>query len=415
MIRLEAEPAEEPSVEHFERRGLYVLAASTFTCFIGITSVMPLMPLYMLSLGAGSLGDAALWSGLALGVTPLVSASASPVWGLVADRYGYKPVIQRSLFGYAAVFVPMALVTAIWQMFALRLILGLFAGFSPQAMGMASTLVPRHNVTAAIGLIQVAQIAGASVGPLLGGVVADHWGFSAAFIAAGALNAASGVAATIWLSGERLGSRSPLGGRESVRAVFALPGFIPILLMLAIVRMAERSIDPLVPLLIVNFGLDRGSVGSTAGLIISTGTLAITVSTIMVGRFGDRIKGARLLKLQLVTSAIACLPFMLASTAWQLAGFRLILGVATGGTITLALAFAAKTIPAETRGAAFGILGSATLYGGAFGMIGFGGLASLDLRLPFVVLSGLYLTAAVAATVGARQVANANGGALTLK
>ena len=330
-----------------------MLAAATFTCFIGITIVLPLVPLYVLSLDVGSLGDAALWSGIIVGITPLVSASASPLWGLVADRYGYKPVIQRSLFGFAALF-------------------------TPQAMGMASTLVPRQRVTWAIGLIQLAQISGSSIGPLLGGVVADRWGFGAAFITAGALNAVTGIAATFWLSGRRQGAGSRVKGRQSVRTLLAFAGFVPILLTLAMLRMAERGIEPLLPLIVVKLGPGGGSSASTAGVIISLGTLAITLSTIIVGRVGDRFKGARLLKVQLVASALACLPFLLASSIWQLAGFRVVLGLATGGTLTLALAFAAKSVPMGTRGTAFGILGSASLYGGAFGMIGSGAIASPD-------------------------------------
>ena len=58
---------------------------------------MPFLPLYFQQLGVQDVGEIALWSGLSLGVTPALTALLSPFWGRLADRFGRKIMVERSL------------------------------------------------------------------------------------------------------------------------------------------------------------------------------------------------------------------------------------------------------------------------------------------------------------------------------
>ena len=69
----------------------------------------------------------ALWAGLQAAVTPAVSGLLSPVFGRLADRYGHKMMLIRSLSGFVVIVAAMGLVTSVQQLFACRLIMGLFA------------------------------------------------------------------------------------------------------------------------------------------------------------------------------------------------------------------------------------------------------------------------------------------------
>jgi hypothetical protein len=63
------------------RRNLYVLMLAVFVSFSGFTFVMPFLPLFIRQLGVTDTGDAALWSGLIFGVSPLLcSPRSGPRW-----------------------------------------------------------------------------------------------------------------------------------------------------------------------------------------------------------------------------------------------------------------------------------------------------------------------------------------------
>ena len=79
---------------------------------------MPFLPLYFQLLGLSDVGEIALWSGLSLGVTPALTALLSPFWGRLADRYGRKIMVERSLFSFVIVMAAMAFVTRPWHVFA---------------------------------------------------------------------------------------------------------------------------------------------------------------------------------------------------------------------------------------------------------------------------------------------------------
>ena len=165
------------------RRNQVAVTLAAFIGFTGFTLVMPFLPLYFEQLGVHDLGDVAIWSGISLGVTPAITAAMAPVWARVADRYGRKLMVARSLASFAVIMSLMALVDAPWQVFTLRAIQGLFAGYGAIAMTMAAESAPAEHVATAIGWVQSAQRLGPALGPVIGGVLAGWLGLRHAFYA----------------------------------------------------------------------------------------------------------------------------------------------------------------------------------------------------------------------------------------
>src|SRR5688572_14953859 len=118
---------------------------------------MPFLPLYFEQLGVTDVGEISLWAGLSLGVTPAVTAVMSPLWGRLADRYGRKIMIQRSLLSFVIVMAAMAFVTEPWHVLGLRVVQGLFAGYGAMALAMAADPAPKDQTAYAIGFVQSAQ------------------------------------------------------------------------------------------------------------------------------------------------------------------------------------------------------------------------------------------------------------------
>ncbi|NCA14953.1 MAG: MFS transporter, partial [Proteobacteria bacterium] len=97
----------------------------------------------------------------------------------------------------------------------------------------------------------------------------------------------------------------------------------------------------------------------------------------------------------LVAGAALCAPMALVETPTQFLVVRVLLGLFAGGTVTLVMSLANTRIPSASKGAAFGVISSATLLGTAVSPLVTGALAGIDLRLVFLLNSLLYLVALV--------------------
>src|SRR3972149_12053217 len=154
---------------HSWQRNLFAVTAASFVGFTGFTLVMPFLPLSFQQLGVTDVGAIAIWSGVSLGVTPAITAFMAPLWGRLADRYGRKIMVQRSIVSFVFVMAAMAYVTKPWHVFALRAVQGLFAGYGALTLTMAADSAPRDRMAHAIGSVQTAQRLGPALGPIIGG------------------------------------------------------------------------------------------------------------------------------------------------------------------------------------------------------------------------------------------------------
>ena len=207
-------------------RNVWALAAIVFVAFVGFQFFSPFLPLYVAELGVTDPGRVALWSGALAAVTPAVSGMLGPFFGRLADRFGRKLMLVRSLVAFTVIIAAMGLVTSVEQLFAARLLQGLFAGFTPMAMAVASVSAPREKVPTAIGMVQSAQLLSSAVGPAAGGYVASHFGIRYAFFVTAAMCAlAASIVAMMRLT--RMPSLAiHLIRRSSIRSVQTWPSMV---------------------------------------------------------------------------------------------------------------------------------------------------------------------------------------------
>jgi DHA1 family multidrug resistance protein-like MFS transporter len=163
------------------RRNQFTIILTIFVTVLGFYFVTPFLPLYLQDLGVGDPRQAALWAGLTLGVAPLLTSIASPFWGMMADRYGYKLMLQRSLVLFVLITVLMGLARHPWQLFVLRAAHGLLGGFGALSMTLVSITAPQDRMSEAMSMVQSARVLGAAVGPIMGGVLADSLGIRYSF------------------------------------------------------------------------------------------------------------------------------------------------------------------------------------------------------------------------------------------
>jgi DHA1 family multidrug resistance protein-like MFS transporter len=372
------------------RRNLYILMLSVFVSFSGFTFVSPFLPLFIQQLGVTDTGDAALWSGIIFGVSPLISGLLAPFWAGQAERYGPKRVVIFSLVAYAVVLSVNAAIQTVPQLLALRLFIGILGSVGVMSTALASTLAPPEQAGEAVGLMQATALASGIAAPVFGGVVVDTIGLRPAYVLAGACSLVACFAMALGYRedaarGPALARRERRGLRDYAR----FPIFISLVLTVFLARFIDGTFGPQLPLYIATLQAPAARLGLITGLIMTLGAIATSIAAVGAGRLSTRYAPRGLLLGSLLGGAIFCLPIAFLGHWVPLLVLRTLLGLLAGGALILAYAIAGRDLPADARLGAI-----ATLAG--LGQIGMAvspfiaGLLAKWINLPSIfVLDGL--------------------------
>ena len=369
------------------RRNLYAVTAAGFIGFTGFTLVMPFLPLYLEQLGLTDVGEIALWSGLSLGVTPAITALMAPFWGRLADRYGRKIMVQRSLVSFVFVMAAMAYVTEPWHVFALRALQGLFAGYGALTLTMAADVAPKDQTAYAIGFVQTAQRIGPALGPVIGGIVAQAVGLRHAFFVTASFYLAAVLVVTFGYDERGILKRAAASeqGRVTFRSVLAFENFVLLMAVVLGLQLVDRSFGPVLPLFIGSLGVANAQVPLIAGTLFSVSAGAGAVGNHLCARFMRRSGARAVIAVACATAAVGVSGYVVAGSAWWLALPTAVFGMAIGAATTAAYTAASSVIPSTARGSGFGLLTTASLVGLAVSPIASALLAATSIRAVFVV------------------------------
>ena len=365
---------------------------------MGFSFVMPFIRFYLRDeLGVADATDRAYWSAFITSAPAFVMGFAAPMWGILADRIGRKPMVMRAMFAGAGVIALMGLATSPMHLFVLRLTQGALTGTVTASAALVASVSPSDRAGFSLGLMQAASFLGLAVGSLAGGIVFDVFGGRVAFMVAGGLLLVGGVVVTIYAEE---GSAHPrearragaAGSRHGLRDVLRDPVFLTIIGLTFAMTFA-RGFPGAIFQEYVDLFVDEGSnLNTTVGLLHSVTFIVAGVTSIAMGRLADRVGHGPLIVAGTILSGVLCIPQAWVSTLAGLFVLRILLGVAAG-TIGPAMGrFVHGTIPRASHGKAFGLVQSAGSCGWAFGPLS-GGLmnawlipvcgAAMALRLPF--------------------------------
>jgi DHA1 family multidrug resistance protein-like MFS transporter len=353
--------------------------------FAGFTIVMPFLPLYIRELGVSDVADIAIWTGLTLGATPAVTAFSAPLWGRVGDRYGSKVLVLRSLSAFVLTKGAMAFVTAPWQLFALRALLGVFAGYGALTVSMAAESAPREQMARAIGTVQIAQRLGPAVGPILGGILAPAVGLRASFIVAALFYlSAMLLVAVLYVeprSRQARAARRPL--RDVLGQLWATPGFVLVFLTILCLQLVDRSFGPILPLYVELLGLPESQVAFVSGVLFSIAAIFAALGHHVAEPLMLRWPGRVLVVASAAATALGLALLVLAPSVWAFAVALAISGAAIGVGMTSAYTSGGRLLPPDAHATGFGVLTTASLVGLAVSPIVAGFISGPGLRVVF--------------------------------
>lgn len=302
-------------------RILVALALCMALQMTGFVMILPLFARRFESFGAGveALGMSAM-------AYALTSTVAAPFIGMLADRFGRRPIILVSLAAYVLAFSGYLFATSAWLLILLRGLAGVFtAGLVPAITSSVGDLASENRRAQWIGIVNGGASAGWVIGPVLGGLLYDRFDYVVPFAAAITMAVATLLLAVFLIPETHRRSthpdRSRLAWMHGLQAIPAPPTFFLLMLISFGVMFAWAFIEPQ----FMFYAYDTLSwTSSQLGLIMSTYGLACTVGEFSLGRLSDRLgrKPVLVLGLALFSAQFVGL-VMFRDVTWIVASFIL--------------------------------------------------------------------------------------------
>lgn len=379
-----------------------ILVALALCLALQMTGFVMILPLFARRFETFGSGVEAL--GMSAMVYALTSIVAAPCIGMLTDRYGRRRIILISLAASVLAFSGYLFATSAWLLIVLRGLTGLFtAGLVPAMTSAVGDLAPENRRAQWIGILGGGASVGWIVGPIVGGLLYDHFDYVVPFATAMSVELAALLLAvflipeTHWRSADHTHPAWTLGllGRH------ALPTLYLLMLTTFGAMFAWAFIEPQ----FMFYAYDQLSwTSSQLGLVMSTFGLACMVGEFTLGQLSDRLgrKPVLVLGLALFSAQFVGL-VMFHDVSWIVVSF-LLAGLGNALYDPALNAYILDITPPEQTGRIMGLKGTVGSLGNMLGP------AALVLFTPILSPQGVFLIAAallymltIAWGVGLRQ------------
>jgi MFS family permease len=374
---------------------LFICCGIAFTAYLGSYMRIPVVPLFARSLGASTVEV-----GIINAAFLLSAGLLSLPLGILSDRWGRKPLIIWGLAISLATSLLLYVSRSPGQLIWIYLIFGAgLAAVGPTLMSYAADISPSTHLGRTYGWYTTAMYCGMSLGPAVGGLIAQGWGFRPLFLVTGAF-----IFLIVWLvvfalpetgaaPGRRPGPRQVPGQTRGLLKNRPLLGC-----WLATLGgcFGLGMFVTFSPLHAHQHGVNVGQIG----LIFTAQAVTNALCRIPFGRLTDRVQSrVRLAFLGFLAFAASLAGFGLSETLPQFFLAAAALGIAMALAFTPLGALVAETVAPEFRGLAMGgyntciyleMMLSSALMGEVVERLGFDGGYILTTLVIFLA-SGIFL------------------------
>ncbi len=345
-----------PLLEHEQ---LLMISISTVLVMAGQGVIAPVLPLFAEDLGVG-----AAVIGLTLSFFALARLILNVPLGILSDRYGRRLLLVTGPLVTALGMIGSGLAGDIYQLLAWRFVAGAGSAMYMTGAQIYLTDISTPETRARfMGTNQGALLLGVSIGPAVGGVVADFWGLRAPFHVVGGAALIATVYAYLRLPETRHlaaeappspvlaeGARAPRQAWVTFllsRDFLAVAG---VTLSIFFTRTAARQ--TIMPLLAsARLGFSAGSLGALFTAMSVVNMLLIAPAAFIADRYGRK---AAIIPSGLVTAGALLLIGVSDTTVMFVAG-AMVLALGTSIAGPAPAAYAADIAPPHLRGLGMGM------------------------------------------------------------
>lgn len=373
------------------RKNLYIIWTAQLIAMIGMSMVIPFLPLYVKDLGITEISEVKRWSGLVVSGVFITAFIATPVWGWLGDRIGRKKMVLRAVFGLAVSQCLIGLSQDVVQLFIFRMVQGALSGFIASALALVSSNTPKERSGYAIGFLASSTAAGNLLGPFIGGLLADTFGYRNVFFITSVMCAISGILIFLFVKefNKPIYKKSDI--RENYILIFNNNRLKYALLLLVISAASNSMIQPLFALFIERKLTQTEYLATITGSIFGVVGLFQVISSSIWGKLNDRLEIRKNLAWAMIGAGAGYALHIVSTGIWELVPIRALLGLCLGGVMPSLFSFINKCIPDNRKGGIMGIASSFTMLGNLIGPVTSGYISSVT-SIDFIfILSGVIL------------------------
>jgi len=351
------------------KKAFPALALPIFSSMLGVGIIAPLLPLY-----AENLGATGIWIGIIFASFSVSRTIIMPIAGRLSDRRGRKLFLSIGLLSYAIISLGYIWADSVSQLTFIRLIHGLAGGMIiPIAQAYVGDISPEGEEGKWMGYFNAAFFTGFGFGPLMGGVLTDHFGMNFAFSVMAGLNLLAFLIVTLFLPDVRqrkMTARPRLSFKEMSTSGM-VKGLFSFRLAFSLGRGTFAAFLPIFA------GIYIGLRPTLIGILIAVNILLMSLLGIYGGNIADRFNRRILVTVGSLTNIAYLALIPLGGNFWQLLSICALGGL--GGAIAMPAA-SALTVEEGRRfgmGSTMAILGMAFSIGMAIGPLLSGMIADL--------------------------------------
>lgn len=301
-----------------------ILALCMFSSTLGIGIVSPLLPLYIRDMGATG-----IWLGIIVAAYFISNSVCGPIAGRLSDRRGRKLFLTIGLLAYSIISLGYIWADNVTNLALVRLLHGVAGAVTiPIAMAYLGDLSPEGEEGKWQGYGNAAFFSGFGLGPLLGGILTEHFGMTTAFLTMSGLNLLAFLIALFFLP--EVSRRKTEGDSHPSFKEMSTSGMVKGLFSFRLVEALGRGgIFVFLPIFAVMLGLSISLIGT----LISANTLAVFLFVPLGGRMADKFNRRTLTILGSIWLALLIAAIPLTNNFGQLLAVLLLQGV--GGAISM--------------------------------------------------------------------------------
>ncbi len=305
----------------FWRRNLAVMWVTQFLSLMGFSMSIPFSPFYLRVLGVADEGQVRVYAALAAALANIALAIMSPLWGVLADRYGRKAMVLRANFGGAVIVSLMGVAPNAGTFLLLRFLQGVFTGTMSASMTLVASCTPARKQGLALGILSSSVFSGDMAGLFVGGILSTVVGLRAAFVCSGVTLGVSGLLVLLLAREHFACQAAPRSARAASawkeRLAVVMPA-APLFVLFIVSTMARTLDNSQFPLFVetLNGGKDVPWAARWVSWVLGMGCIGAVLSGLVLGRFVDAhpMRVARFAAggAAVFMGAMACVPFLVA-------------------------------------------------------------------------------------------------------
>ena len=376
------------------KKNLLFIWLSQFFAMVGMSSIVPFLPLFIRELGIVSVSETAKWSGWVFAGPFFISFFLTPVWGSLGDKYGRKIISIRAIFGLAIAQVLVGLSQNVTHLFLARLLQGALSGFIPSAMALVAANTPKEKTSYALGILQTGTAAGTVLGPLIGGFLADLMGYRNVFFLVSGLLTLTGVFFIIFVKEQNKVDKNDkkYSWIENWKFIFASKKLLKIALLIALTSLGFTLIRPIFVLYLETFNITSEYFATITGAVYGVMGIFTAFSSAIWGKRAVKSGYKRnLIYAASITAAMYFVHFFIYDV-WLLIIVRSILGFGFGGLLPLLFSYLNENVPFNRKSGVLAVGSSFQILGNIAGPTSGGMISSMfGLRIPFLLSGFIFI------------------------